>query len=177
MFYVAGQIERQSQIDESQPADVILVMGAAEYRGHPSPVLQQRLNHALLLYLKHLAPYILTTGGAGGDPQFTEGEVARAYLVTHNVPAEAIITEAVGSTTVQSLDAAIEIMRRMNLHSCIVVSDGYHIYRVKRVLESQGFKVYGSPKPPAGTLSLNELRWLYLRQAIGFIMWRLGINL
>ena len=78
MFYVADQIERQSQIDESQPADVILVMGAAEYRGHPSPVLQQRLNHALLLYLKHLAPYILTTGGSGGDPQFTEGEVARA---------------------------------------------------------------------------------------------------
>ncbi len=62
-------------IDESQPADVIFVMGAAEYRGHPSPVFQRRLNHALLLYLKHMAPYILTTGGAGGDPDFTEGEV------------------------------------------------------------------------------------------------------
>ena len=60
MFYVADRIERQSAIDESQPADVILVMGAAEYRGRPSPVLQGRLNHALLLYLKHLAPYILT---------------------------------------------------------------------------------------------------------------------
>ena len=65
-----------------------------------------------------MAPYILTTGGAGGDPDFTEGEVARAYLVTHDVPAEAIITDAVGSTTVQSLDAATETMRRMNLHSC-----------------------------------------------------------
>lgn len=177
MFYVADQIERQSQIDESQPADVILVMGAAEYRGRPSPVLQGRLNHALLLYLKHLAPYILTTGGAGGDPDFTEGEVGRAYLVMRGVPAEAIITQAVGSTTVQSLDAAIETMRRMNLHSAIVVSDGYHIYRVKRVLQAQGIKVYGSPRPPAGSLSRNELRWLYLRQAAGFIMWQVGINI
>jgi uncharacterized SAM-binding protein YcdF (DUF218 family) len=176
MFYVAGQIERQSLIDESQPADVILVMGAAEYHGRPSPVLQGRLNHALVLYLKHLAPYILTTGGAGGDPDFTEGGVARAYLVTHDVPAEAIITEAVGSTTVQSLDAAIETMRRMNLHSCIVVSDGYHIYRVKRVLEAEGIKVFGSPKPPAGSLTMNELRLLYLKQAVGFMMWRMGIN-
>ena len=177
MFYVARQIERQSLMDESEPADVILVMGAAEYRGHPSPVLQGRLNHALVLYLKHMAPYVLTTGGAGGDPDFTEGEVSRAYLVTHNVPAEAIITEAKGSTTVESLDGAIEIMRRMNLHSCIVVSDGYHIYRVKRVLEAHGIRVFGSPKPPAGTLSLNELRWLYLRQAVGFMLWQVGIKI
>jgi uncharacterized SAM-binding protein YcdF (DUF218 family) len=177
MFYVADRIERQSAIDESQPADVILVMGAAEYRGRPSPVLQGRLNHALLLYLKHLAPYILTTGGAGGDPDFTEGEVGRAYLVTHGVPAEAVITEPEGSTTVQSLDAAVEIMRRMNLHSCIVVSDGYHIYRVKRVLQDKGIKVYGSPRPPAGSLTRGELRWLYLRQAVGFILWQLGINI
>ena len=177
MFRVADQIERQSLVDESQPADVILVMGAAEYRGHPSPVLKGRLNHAYLLYLKHLAPYILTTGGAGGDPEFTEGGVARAYLVTLGVPAEAIITQAVGSTTVQSLDAAIETMRRMNLHSCIVVSDGYHIYRVKRVLEAQGIKVYGSPRPPAGSLTKSELRWLYLKQALGFMLWQVGINL
>jgi len=139
--------------------------------------LQGRLNHALVLYLKHMTPYILTTGGAGGDPDFTEGEVSRAYLVTHDVPAEAIITDAVGSTTGQSLDAATESMRRMNLHSCIVVSDGYHIYRVKRVLEAKGFKVYGSPKPPAGSLSQRELKWLYLRQAAGFLLWRMGINL
>jgi uncharacterized SAM-binding protein YcdF (DUF218 family) len=177
MFYVADRIERQSSLDESQPSDVILVMGAAEYRGRPSPVLQGRLNHALLLYLKHMAPYILTTGGAGGDPNFTEGGVGRAYLVTHGVPAEAIITQGVGSTTVQSINAAVETMRRMNLHSCIVVSDGYHIYRVKRVLEAEGIKVYGSPRPPAGSLSPQQLRWLYLRQAVGFMMWRVGINI
>lgn len=79
LFYVAKQIERQSKLDESQRADVIIVLGAAEYRGRPSPVLRARLNHALLLYLRGLAPYLLTTGGAGGDPVYTEGEVGRAY--------------------------------------------------------------------------------------------------
>ncbi len=177
LFYVAKQIERESNVDEEHRADVIIVLGAAEYRGKPSPVLQRRLNHALLLYLKGLAPYILTTGGAGGDPTYTEGEVGRAYLTEHGVPSEAILVEPEGSTTAESLDAAAEIMRRMNLHSCLVVSDGYHIYRVKRLLEWQHIKVYGSPRPPAGSPSKAELRWLYLRQAVGFLLWQLGINI
>jgi uncharacterized SAM-binding protein YcdF (DUF218 family) len=176
LFYVAKQIAQQSTTDDAQKADVIIVMGAAEYRGRPSPVLQGRLNHALLLYLRGLAPYILTTGGAGGDPEFTEGEVGRAYLARHGVHPEAIITESAGSTTAQSLDSAAETMQRMNLHSCIVVSDGYHIYRVKRLLQAHGFEVYGSPRPPGGSLSRNELRWLYFKQAVGFALWQAGIN-
>lgn len=177
LFYVAKQIEQQSTVDEAQNADVILVLGAAEYRGKPSPVLQGRLNHALFLYLKGLAPYILTTGGAGGDPIYTEGEVGRAYLSQHGVPSEAILVEPEGATTAQSVDAAAEIMRRMNLHSCIVVSDGYHIYRVKRLLQAENIKVYGSPRPPAGSFTPLELRWLYFRQAIGFALWQIGINI
>ncbi len=177
LFYVAKQIQKQSTIDDAQNADIIVVLGAAEYRGKPSPVLQARLNHALLLYLRGLAPYILTTGGAGGDPFYTESEVGRAYLAEHGVPSEAIVVEQQGETTAQSVDASAEIMRRMNLHSCIVVSDGYHIYRVKRLLQAQGIKVYGSPRPPAGSFSPMELRWLYFRQAIGFALWQVGINI
>lgn len=176
LFFVAREIERQSTINEAQPADVIIVLGAAEYRGKPSPVLQARLNHALLLFLKGLAPYILTTGGAGGDPNFTEGEVGRAYLIRHGVRSEAIIAEPEGATTAQSLDAAAETMHRMNLHSCIVVSDGYHIYRVKRLLQARGVRVYGSPRPAAGSLTPIQLRWLYFRQAVGFVLWQVGIN-
>src|SRR5271168_5525123 len=83
---VAHAIERQSTVDEARPADVIVVLGAAEYRGRPSPVLEARLNHALFLYLQNFAPRILTTGGKGGDSSFTEGEVAHAYLARHGVP-------------------------------------------------------------------------------------------
>jgi uncharacterized SAM-binding protein YcdF (DUF218 family) len=176
LFYVAREIEQQSNVDEAQPADVILVLGAAEYHGKPSPVLQARLNHALLLYLQHDAPYILTTGGAGGDPVFTEAEVGRGYLVEHGVRSESIITEA-GSTTAESVGAAAETMHRMNLHSCIVVSDGYHIYRVKRLMQSKQIKVYGSPRPQLVVLTKGQKRWLYLRQAVGFVLWQVGISI
>ena len=171
---IAEKIERQSTVDEARPADLILVLGAAEYRGRPSPVLERRLNHALWLYHEGLAPRILTTGGKGGDPVFTEGEVARAYLSKHSVPAESILVESEGDSTVYSTTAAAEIMRRLNLKSCIVVSDGYHIYRVKRMLESEGMSVYGSPRPEAPKSGWRE-QWLYFRQAIAYVLWRVGI--
>jgi uncharacterized SAM-binding protein YcdF (DUF218 family) len=174
LYKIAQKIERQSTVDEARPADLIVVLGAAEYRGRPSPVLERRLDHALWLYHQGLAPRILTTGGKGGDPVFTEGDVGRAWLSKHDVPAEAIIVESEGDTTVYSTTAAAEIMRRMNLKSCIVVSDGYHIYRVKRMLESDGMRVYGSPRPDAPKNDWRQ-RWLYFRQAVAYALWRVGI--
>jgi len=171
---VAAEIQRQSVIDEARPSDAIIVLGAAEYRGKPSPVLEARLNHALYLYLTGMAPRIITTGGAGGDPVFTEGSVGRAYLTDRGVPPEAIVVEREAESTAQSVAAVAEIMRRMNLQSAIVVSDGYHIFRVKRMLESSGLQVYGSPRPSAPSGGWRE-RWLYYRQAVGYLLWKLGI--
>ncbi len=170
----ARRIERQSTIDEARPADVIVILGAAEYRGKPSPVLRGRLDHGLELYRSRQAPLIMTTGGAGGDPVFTEGQVGRDYLVRQSVPSEAILVESEGDTTVHSMAAAGEIMRRMELKSCILVSDGYHIYRAKKILESLGFQVYGSPRPETPRNDSHQ-RWLYVRQAVGYLLWRSGI--
>jgi uncharacterized SAM-binding protein YcdF (DUF218 family) len=174
LFSVATAIRRQSDVEEARPADVILVLGAAEYRGRPSPILEARLNHALFLYRQGLAPRIITTGGKGGDPMFTEGEVGRAYLSRHGIPSEAIIVESEGETTVHSTAAAAEIMRRMDMHSCIVVSDGYQIYRVKRMLQFQGIDVYGSPRPTEPHHGWRQ-EWIYLKQAIAFGLWSIGI--
>ena len=171
---ISGKIARQSTVDEAQPADIILVLGAAEYRGKPSPVLRARLDHALALYQQGLAPRILTTGGAGGDPVYTEGTVGRSYLVSRGVPSEAIVVEPEGESTVHSTAAAAEIMRRMGLKSCIVVSDGYHIFRVKKILESRRVTVYGSPRSLNVPNDWRE-RWLYVRQAVGYLLWRLGV--
>ena len=169
------RIGRQSTRDEARPADVIIVMGAAEYRGHPSPVLKLRLDHAVTLYQKHLAPYIMTTGGPGGDPSFTEGGVGRSYLIDRGVPAESIIVEEEGETTAYSLSAASEILRRMNLRSCIIVSDGYHLFRVKRILQQKGFAAYGSPREQGDTAVPIEW-WQYFRQAIAYGLWRIGVR-
>jgi uncharacterized SAM-binding protein YcdF (DUF218 family) len=170
------RIERQSTLDEAQPADVIVVLGAAEYRGRPSPVLKGRLDHGLDLYRAKKAPLILTTGGAGGDPVFTEGEVGRDYLIRQGVPSEAIMVETEGGTTMHSIAAAAEIMRRMELKSCIVVSDGYHIFRAKKMMEAQGFQVHGSPRPESPRSDAHQW-WLYFRQAFGYLLWRLGITI
>ncbi len=172
--YVSRRIEIQSTRDEARPADVILVLGAAEYRGRPSPVLKARLDHALELYRRQLAPRIMTTGGAGGDPVFTEGAVGRTYLTSHGVPSEAIIVETEGETTVHSIALAGEILHRMDLHSVIVVSDGYHIYRVKKMLQFRGLKVYGSPRKEHFPDPVRE-RWNYVKQAVGYLLWRIGV--
>ncbi len=177
LFRVARDIEHQSDVEEARPADIIIVLGAAEYRGRPSPVLQARLNHALALYQQGLAAYLLTTGGSGGDPVYTEGEVGRAYLTQRGVPSEAILVEPEGATTAQSLEAAAEIMQRMNFHSCIVVSDGYHIYRIKSFLENRNVRVFGSPRPGARKARTAQQQWLYLRQSVAFALWKMGINI
>ena len=176
LIYIAGQIQKQSTVDDARAADVIIVLGAAEYSGRPSPVLEARLNHALWLYLKGMAPHIITTGGAGGDPMFTEGSVGRSYLTRRGVPPEAILVEGEGESTVHSVAAVAEIMVRMDFTSAIVVSDGYHIFRVKKMLQARGLKVYGSPRPSVPPEGWTE-QWLYAKQAVGYVLWRVGISI
>lgn len=175
LVILSKQIERQSTIDEAEKADIIVVLGAAEYNGRPSPVLRARLDHAFDLYAKGLAQLILTTGGAGGDEQFTEGQVGRDYLVRRGIPSERIVVEGEGDTTVSTVLAVSEIMRRMGLTSAILVSDGYHIFRSKRILQHQGMKVYGAPRPHAPRGEWRE-QWRYFRQAGGFLLWRIGLK-
>ena len=172
--WLSVRIERQSTRDEAQPADVILVLGAAEYRGRPSPVLKARLDHAVELYRKKLAPRIFTTGGAGGDPVYTEGGVGRSYLMSQGIPSEAVIVETEGESTLESTAMASEVMHRMGLNSAIVVSDGYHIFRVKKMLQSRGLLVYGSPRKELYPDALHE-RWNYVKQAIGYLLWSAGL--
>jgi uncharacterized SAM-binding protein YcdF (DUF218 family) len=175
LLLAARQIHRQSTIDEARPADLIVVLGAAEYRGRPSPVFKARLDHALDLFRRGQAPRVLTTGGAGGDPFYTEGGVGRAYLVSNGVPSEAIIVEPEAESTVQSTAAAAEIMHRMGLTSCILVSDGYHIFRARKMLAARGVRVYGSPRPSPPSEGFRQW-WLYLRQSVGYLLWEAGIR-
>jgi len=174
LLAISHRIARQSEVDEARAADIIVVLGAAEYNGRPSPVLKARLDHAYALYQRGLAPMIFTTGGAGGDPQYTEGQVGRDYLVQRGIASENIVVEGEGDTTVESLLAVSEVMRRMGLRSAILVSDGYHIYRAKRILQHSGMEVYGSPRPHTSRGGWRE-RWLYVRQALGYLLWRLHI--
>ncbi|MBK9171326.1 MAG: YdcF family protein [Bryobacterales bacterium] len=172
LTYLTFRVRHQSTLDEARSADLIVVLGAAEYAGRPSPVFKARLDHALDLYRRGLAPRILTTGGAGGDPVFTEGGVGRSYLISQKVPAEAILVEPEGAHTAHSLAATVEIMNTLRLRSCIVVSDGYHIYRAKVMLESHGLDVHGSPRPSEAP----DNWWIYLREAASLMLWLIGLR-
>jgi len=174
--FVYYQVWRQAHTDEARPADAIVVLGAAQYWGRPSPVLKARLDHALGLYKRRLAPRIITTGGLGAGARFTEAEVAREYLAEQGVPVELITVELQGQSTAQSAVAVAEIMDRMELTSCIVVSDDYHIHRIKHMLEDHGLIAYGSPRRSIRT-NFWQQSWSYAREAAAYILWRLGIRL
>lgn len=172
VFY---QVWRQASVDEARRADVIVVLGAAQYWGRPSPVLKARLDHALELYHKGYARRIITTGGHGEGAKFSESEVSRAYLSEHGVPAEFISVEKAGMSTMQSAAAVAEMMARMELRSCIVVSDDYHIHRVKKMLEEGGLEVYGSPRTPRPADFWTRGK-RFARESVSFILWQIGIR-
>ena len=168
-------VSRQSSRDETRPADVIIVFGAAEYSGHPSPIYKARLDHAYTLFRKGMAPLIITTGGSAEDPNFSEGGVGRDYLISHGVPDNSIIAETQSSDTSESAARIANILRKNNLHTCLAVSDGYHLFRVKQMLEKQGLIVYASPRPDARSRTLWQQVRVKLHEAISYTAWKLGL--
>ncbi len=171
------RIASEGSRQELHRADAIVVFGAAEYSGHPSPVLRARLDHALDLFDKGLAPVVITTGGAAADPTFSEGGVGRDYLMRHGIPEQDLIAETQASDTAQSAVRVAVIMRANGLHSCVAVSDAYHVFRIKRVLEHEGIgPVYEAPRPdskPHGTL---QRFYAVLREASSYLVWKMGMN-
>ncbi|HSM84555.1 MAG TPA: YdcF family protein [Candidatus Limnocylindrales bacterium] len=147
--YVAvlyAAIVRQSSINEARPADAIVVFGAAQYDGRPSPVYKARLDHASQLYHSGVADLVITTGGAANDPKFNEGVVGREYLKKLGVPDNQLIAETQSPDTAESARRVATILRANRMKSCVAVSDGYHLFRVKKLLEREGITAYGSPR-------------------------------
>src|ERR1700688_4390772 len=143
----AFQVVRTASLEEIHPADAIVVFGAAEYSGRPSPVLRARLDHSLDLFHRGVAPVVITTGGAAADPSFSEGGVGRDYLMRHGVPERSLIAETQGRDTSQSATRVAVIMRANGLRSCIAVSDAYHVFRIRKLLQHEGIgPVYVAPR-------------------------------
>jgi uncharacterized SAM-binding protein YcdF (DUF218 family) len=171
------RIALEASRQELHPADAIVVFGAAEYSGHPSPVLRARLDHALALFQQGLAPVVITTGGAAADPTFSEGGVGRDYLIRHGIPEKNLIAEMQSSDTAQSAVRVAVIMRANGLHSCVAVSDAYHVFRIKRLLEHEGIApVYGAPRPDSRPHSVVQRLYAVLREACSYLVWKLGAN-
>jgi len=165
-------VVRQSKRYEAQRADAIVVFGAAEYSGRPSPVLRARLDHAFYLYQQGLAPTVIITGGHGGEPSYSEGGVGAEYLLKRGVPERNLIAETQGDNTAESAERVGAIMRTNNMHSAIAVSDAFHMFRIKKMLEAQGAKVYGAPRPGSLARTPTARIMTVLREGLSYLVWR-----
>lgn len=125
-----GWVWRVSRLDERSPADAIVVLGAAQYNGRPSPVLKARLDHAIALYRAGLAPLVVVTGGIGTGDRVSEATVGHRYLRTHLVPDSAIIVRPDGRTTEESMRSVAEWMHERQLARALLVSDPFHMARL-----------------------------------------------
>jgi uncharacterized SAM-binding protein YcdF (DUF218 family) len=171
--WTCAQIVAQSERDEAQAADAIVVFGAAEYFGKPSPVYRARLDHAFELYERKLAPVVITTGGSGGERQFTEGSVGRDYLIERGIGDRHLIAETQSDNSAESAGRIATIMDANNMHSCIAVSDPYHVFRIKRLLEAQGRLVYASPRRPETAPAISARALNVAREALSYTLWRM----
>jgi uncharacterized SAM-binding protein YcdF (DUF218 family) len=172
---VSAGIVREASRQELRPADAIVVFGAAEYSGRPSPVYRARLDHAFDLYQRGLAPTVLTTGGAAADPSYNEGQVGHDYLMHRGIPEASLIAETQGSDTAESAQRVGVIMRTNHMHSCLAVSDEYHVFRIHRLLEHEGIQVYVAPRPDSRPHSDWQRGLAVLREASSYLLWRLHI--
>lgn len=165
---IFGQIFLTRNLDDAAKADAIAVLGAAEYAGRPSPVFEARLNHALDLYKKEMAPYIITTGGKFPGEKLSEGEVGAKYLASKNVPYEKILVDKDSMTTKQNIARIQEIAEEKNFKKIILVSDPFHMYRTKVIAQDLGISVLLSPtrESPIKKNTLLEFRYMAREMAL-----------
>ncbi len=171
------QINAVAARDEARPADAIAVFGAAEYSGRPSPVYHARLDHAVSLYRKQIAPLIVTLGGGSDkDSGKTEGGVGRDYLLANGVPFNDIIAETHSVDTRQQAIRLAAIAREHRLAHIVVVSDGTHLFRIRKLCEDAGLEVYTSPRPALGHIGTWDLWMRYFHEILSYTALRLNLN-
>jgi uncharacterized SAM-binding protein YcdF (DUF218 family) len=155
----------------TKTVDAIVVMGAAQYDGVPSPLLASRLEHALDLWKQKQAPVIAVTGGKRAGDRFTEGDTSRRWLTDRGVPAANVIVESVGHSTWESIENLAPLLNIANVHSVVVVSSSWHVQRAELSLEELSFRAHSSASPD-GVLSGSSEKSKLIREIVGVSLGR-----
>ena len=173
-IYLYREVRFSAVRDEAKVSDAIIVLGAAQYNGRPSKILKARLDHALELYNRGFAKSIITTGGYGPDPNYSEAQVATEYLMKHGVNLLNIVTEQASLTTHDSIRAATILMKSKEWKTVVVVSDGFHLYRLREMFADEGIVAYPSPAPASPIeQSTSQRFWYSVREVFLFSAYRL----
>lgn len=133
------------RVDRARPAGAIVVLGAAQYDGKPSPVLRARLDHAIDLYRRGIADTLIMTGGTGTGDTVSEAVVSRRYAARAGIPAKAVLVEERGLTSLQSMNEVAKLMERHGLESAVLVSDPFHMLRLRLLALRVGIRARTSP--------------------------------
>jgi vancomycin permeability regulator SanA len=173
--WVYVQIETYASYDQAAPSAAIGVFGAAEYDGRPSPVYRARLDHALALYHRGIAPLIITLGGNGGD-QYNEGAVGREYLMAMGVPEAAIIAETESRNTEESARRIAVIAHANGLSRLVIVSDGTHLFRIHEICAADGLDVLTSPRPRVSVAGGSQEFERIEHEILSYTAWRLHLH-
>jgi uncharacterized SAM-binding protein YcdF (DUF218 family) len=176
-LWVTHEINQVAHQDQARPADAIAVFGAAEYAGRPSPVFHARLDHAVALYQRQIAPLVITLGGGSDrDSGKTEGGVGRDYLLANGVPLIDILAETNSFDTAQQVTRLAEIAQSRGLHHIVVVSDPTHLFRIQALCEDAGLDVYTSPRAPLGNIDNLDLAQRYVHEILSYTALRMGLS-
>jgi uncharacterized SAM-binding protein YcdF (DUF218 family) len=173
---ISASILNDATKQELHPADAIIVFGAAEYDGRPSPVFRARLDHANELFHQGLAPVVITTGGSAADPKFSEGGVGHDYLMRKGIPESALIAETQATNTAESSERVAAIMQENHMNSCLAVSDAYHMFRIRMLLMHQGLRVFLVPRPDSRPKSLWLSFVALMKESASYLLWRAGLR-
>lgn len=146
----AVMVLRAASRDSARPAQAIVVLGAAQYRGRPSPVLRTRLDHAVGLFARGIAPMVVVTGGIAEGDTASEAAVSRIYALAAGVPDSAILLENEGRTTGQSLARVARLLKARRIDTVVVVSDPFHVLRAELVAQREGLTAFASPTRTTG---------------------------
>jgi vancomycin permeability regulator SanA len=173
----AMTVWRDAHVDDAsrvQGTDVIIVLGAAQYNGTPSPVFKGRLDHAILLYRQDRSAHVMVVGSKQPGDTTTEGQAGREYLISNGVPASAAIAEPIGRDTYESLVAAAHYMRTHGMDSAFLVSDPWHNARIERIAADLGIQGYASATWTSAARSEGTRFLGYLRETFAYLYYRMG---
>ena len=167
-------IYRLARLGGAQSVDAIVVMGASQWNGVPSPVFQARLNHAHGLYTKGYAPVIILTGGVGEGEQVSESASGKTYLIKKGVAESNIIIEEKGRTTLQSLQAVAAIVKQQKMNQIMLVSDGFHLFRLRVMARDLGLDTAASPAMESPIFPGTLIEFRYAVREVGvFVLYKL----
>jgi uncharacterized SAM-binding protein YcdF (DUF218 family) len=152
------QVWNASRQDDARPAQAIIVLGAAQFDGRPSNVLQARLDHAAELFKRQVAPRIVVTGGGQPGDRFTEAAASAKYLEGKGIPATAIELETTSTNSRDELAAAARFLHKQGIQDVVLVSDGFHAYRIDAIASEVGLNAHVSPTPTSPVKGFDELR-------------------